>query len=186
MPHPVRIFTTDGWVDLATPGGGLVGAPIPWLVATIPNGYREFDGSAIVQATHPQLYALFGATMPDLRGRTLMGANATYPVASQGGAATHTLSAAETGVPAHGHGHSISLSAANAYADQQAFRPGGASNFWAHNYEGSFVGNDPTFSNRTSHVHTVNGGVTNHAGTAAAAHNNLPPYTAVRWITPAA
>ena len=44
-----------------------VGSPIPWLVTAIPAGYREFDGSAIVQATHPKLYALFGATMPDSR-----------------------------------------------------------------------------------------------------------------------
>ena len=36
----------------------LVGAPIPWLPSTIPGGYREFDGSAIVSGTHPQLFAL--------------------------------------------------------------------------------------------------------------------------------
>ena len=81
--------------------GAPVGTPLPWLVTGIPAGYREFDGSAIVQATHPKLYALFGATMPDLRGRVMMGQDAGHAIGTTGGAATHTLTVAE--MPAHTH-----------------------------------------------------------------------------------
>jgi len=148
--------------------GALVGAPVAWLLAAIPNGYREFDGSAIVQATHPQLYALFGATIPDLRGLMMLGASGTYAVGSSGGEASHTLSTNE--MPSHGH---------------QVQGPD--SHTWGANY--GTVSGFATFSYSPSIVNggSYGGGILRalEAG-GGASHNNLPPYRAVRWITVAA
>ena len=46
-----------------------VGAPIPWLVSGLPAGFREFDGSAIVAATHPQFTPCSGARSPTCAAR---------------------------------------------------------------------------------------------------------------------
>ena len=78
-----------------------IGSPIPWLVSGIPAGYREFDGTAIVPATHPLLYAIFGGTLPDLRGRMLFGQTTGYAVGSTGGTPQHTLD--PTQMPVHAH-----------------------------------------------------------------------------------
>lgn len=55
-----------------------------------------------VDSTSPA--TLFGGTWVALEGRMLIGANSTYTAASTGGAATVTLTAAQSGTTAHGHG----------------------------------------------------------------------------------
>jgi microcystin-dependent protein len=144
------------------PPGGLIGAPIPWLVSSIPSGYREFDGSAIVQATHPQLYALFGATMPDLRGLTLIGQGGSVgaAVGGTGGVKEHTLTEAQ--IPAHAH------------------RPGSGQTY--HTIFGAGEGGQTHGIQPTA---PLNSGYTQWTGNTGggAAHPNMPPYRAVRWIT---
>jgi microcystin-dependent protein len=143
---------------------GLVGAPIPWLSNTLPNGYIGFDGQTITQPAYPKLYALFGATMPNLQGLSLLGASGTYLTGTMGGEASHTLSEAE--IPAHFHNRG------DYYIGGVAENPGAhistsaGSGFYTNNGN-PYVG-DGTGTGRTG------GG---------AAHNNLPPYYAVRWIT---
>src|SRR5215831_593615 len=53
--------------------GPPIGVPLPWLTNAIPSGYLEFAGQAITSAAYPQLFALFGATLPNLRGAFLYG-----------------------------------------------------------------------------------------------------------------
>lgn len=157
VPDPA---TTD-WVplwSLGTPASGLVGAPVPWLVSAIPSGYIEFAGQTITSAAYPQLYALFGATLPDLRGQTLMGQNATYPIGTTGGEASHLLSASESGLPQHSH---LVLY----YRDHPIGDAGQA---------GPLNPDQVQFSRSTTDAGPNN---------AAQAHNNLPPYRTVRWIT---
>ena len=138
-----------------------VGAPIPWLVSQIPAGYREFDGSAIVQATHPKLYALYGATIPDLRGRFLFGQDGGHAVGSTGGEAAHLLTAGESGMPSHGHPmQGVSVVPDNDPSTIGVHRGG----YWGYPADGSGIGAAPAVN-------------------ATQAHNTMPPYRACRWIT---
>jgi microcystin-dependent protein len=132
-----------------------VGTPLPWLAAAIPSGYIEFAGQTIAQATYPKLYALFGGTMPDLRGRYLMGVDGSHPIGSAGGEAAHVLSVAE--MPSHSHtSHYWTNLSPSQLGGITAAVPGGSA-------EGP---------GQTVNVTGGNG-----------AHNNLPPYRTVRWLT---
>ena len=80
-----------------------VGSPIPWLVSGIPSGFREFDGSAIVAATHPVLYALFGGTIPDLRGRVMLGQGGALGAAVGGTGGQKEVTVSPEQMPVHSH-----------------------------------------------------------------------------------
>lgn len=82
---------------------GLI-APFGGTVA--PPGWALCDGTAHGSA---ELQAVIGsANTPDLRGKFILGVSATYPDKSTGGAATHTLTAAESGLQSHTHPNSTS------------------------------------------------------------------------------
>lgn len=49
------------------------GVPIPWPVSTPPDGWITMSGQAITAAQYPKLYALYGASLPDLRGEFIRG-----------------------------------------------------------------------------------------------------------------
>ena len=100
----------------------IVGSIMQWACAGIPQGWLMADGSAVSKNTYPQLYTVLGGTgspwgspdgftytfnLPDLRGRTLIGAGqggglTSRVLAQIGGAEMHTLTLAE--MPNHGHG----------------------------------------------------------------------------------
>lgn len=78
----------------------------------MPEGWLECDGKVLQIAQYKPLFALIGTLyggdgtttfkLPDLRGRVPMQfVNPTFPFASTGGEATHTLALAE--MPAHNH-----------------------------------------------------------------------------------
>lgn len=50
-----------------------IGCVIAFVGSTIPTGWLECDGSTITQSAYPELYALIGGTLPDFRGRVLVG-----------------------------------------------------------------------------------------------------------------
>ena len=47
--------------------------PIPYPKSIPPSGFLLMDGQAITQAQHPNLYGLYGANLPDLRGAFIRG-----------------------------------------------------------------------------------------------------------------
>lgn len=49
------------------------GVPIPWPVSTPPSGWITMSGQTITKAQYPKLFALYGATLPDLRGNFIRG-----------------------------------------------------------------------------------------------------------------
>jgi microcystin-dependent protein len=51
----------------------VIGSIIQFVGATIPTGWLECDGSTITQSDYPELYNLIGGTLPDFRGRVLVG-----------------------------------------------------------------------------------------------------------------
>lgn len=138
--------------------GALIGSPMPWLVAAIPNGYLEFNGQAITQALYPVLFGLFGGNLPDLRDKFLMGASATEPVGVEGGLAAVTLAAAQSGLPAHTHDMPVA--------------------------GGGLVLNKFAAGAANTAVY-ASGGVSGGAKNATASHENRPPFRAVKWITKA-
>lgn len=58
-------------------------------------------GSIYMNVNNTNPGTLFGGTWEQIQGRFLLGMSSSYPAGSQGGEATHTLTASE--IPTHGH-----------------------------------------------------------------------------------
>ena len=97
-------------------GGDVVGSFKPFAGASAPAGYLICNGSEVSQATYPALFAVIGNTwgaavtqgnfkLPNLTGRTLIGAGTGYALGSTGGEATHQITLEE--MPAHRHGNGM-------------------------------------------------------------------------------
>lgn len=54
-----------------------IGCVIAFAGDTIPTGWLVCDGSSITQSAYPELYALIGGTLPNFKGRTLVGKDST-------------------------------------------------------------------------------------------------------------
>lgn len=98
-------------VDMAT-----TGVIVPFAGGILPDGWLVCDGSSLLIADYPDLFAAIGNVwgsvdsahfnIPDLRGRTLIGqgvagSGTTFNLADTGGEETHTLTTGE--IPAHSH-----------------------------------------------------------------------------------
>ena len=71
----VSIIARDGTI-LSTLHAGTTlveYTPIPYPLTTPPTGYIMLMGQAILQATYPILYSLYGATLPDMRATFIRG-----------------------------------------------------------------------------------------------------------------
>ena len=90
-----------------------VGTISAYAGATAPTGWILCDGTAVVQATHPDLYTLCSTT-PDLRGRTVIGVGTGTGLTARtlkatGGAETVTLNTGN--MPAHTHSNTLTNNA---------------------------------------------------------------------------
>ena len=98
--------------------GGTVGEVHSYSGSSIPNFALACDGSTVLQASFPKLFAILGTTwniggepvgsfrLPDLRGRTILGDGAGYALTPRTlgqtlGFETHVVGAAH--IPAHTH-----------------------------------------------------------------------------------
>ena len=179
--------------------GPPIGVPLPWLTNAIPSGYLEFAGQAITSAAYPQLFALFGATLPNLRGAFLYG-GASANLALQG-EANHTLVNGE--MPAHSHGgvsgnanqnhyHNFSGTTSPGSLDPEYY-PGTITGSYANTvYPQAGYNANQGVSGPVGHTHTYSGNTSyevqahNHninSDGGGGQHNNMPPYVVVRWIT---
>lgn len=169
-----RLYLLGTVRDAQTGDGGSsapVGAVIAYGGSTAPTGWLLCDGSQYQASQYPALAEVLGATatsftVPDLRGRFILGTSSAHPRAQTGGEEQHALSVAE--MPAHTHpvigrgfstawNEGISMYATNL----------GAGSGWV------------TVSSKGSggygwlEAKSVGGG---------AAHNNMPPYYALTYI----
>lgn len=118
-----------------------------------------------VNSTNPGV--LFGGTWEQIQGRFLLGMSSSYPAGSQGGEATHTLTASE--MPSH-KGH---LSAGIA----------GGVPYGKGNYKGTLSSDKMTAYGDSGRGWNVHAGNEMHPASEAVgggqSHNNMPPYLSV-------
>ena len=156
-----------------------------------------------VNSTSPA--TLFGGTWERIQGRFLVGAGTNgqtgnnllnLSAGATGGETNHTLKAAESGVPSHGHGFTQPKVTGGAVTDgitggshrHDTYRAqnaaSGSNRYVADNAATANASHSQASThthNLPSHTHTVSGGAVsnNTAADAASAHNNLPPYLSV-------
>lgn len=163
-------------IVLGVPGGDPAGVIQATIAEQAPPGWLLCDGSTLPKASYPRLVKALGPkyagagnsfTLPDLRGRTLIGTGPAYPLGSIGGEATHLLSAAE--MPAHTHRLSV-----NGRAHSYAWGADGNVGTDATAFTGSSTGN---------RLYTWQGGWNSTIGAGGSRpHNNMQPYAAINWI----
>lgn len=150
----------------------MIGQIVPYVTAAPPDNCLICDGSTYARVDYPDLYAALASVfiidadnfvVPDLRGRTIIGMNTSYPMGSASGEAEHTLTAGE--MPTHSHtdtghvhttGNSITLA---------AVMPG----------EGPVLTPNPI----PALTGSASANLTNAGG--GGAHNNMMPYVALQY-----
>jgi len=130
-----------------------------------------------------------GTTWQQISDTFLLAAGSTYAAGSTGGEAEHTLTAAESGVPAHGHGFTdptYKTSGTDGTHRHQTHYNNTAASGTARAHSSNASGYSQSYFMDTGggHGHTItkntSGSVSNNtAADASAAHNNMPPYLAV-------
>jgi microcystin-dependent protein len=109
-------------VDLAT-----TGAIIPFAGGILPDGWLVCDGSSLLRADYPNLFAAIGTVwgsvdsahfnIPDLRGRTLLGqgvagSGTTFNLGDSSGEEKHQLTVSELASHSHSQNNSILIATA--------------------------------------------------------------------------
>lgn len=164
-----------------------VGGIMPWLVSTAPAGFLLVAGQAVTTqyAALRDLLLADGSPhgtsgsdplLPDMRGRAVFGLDnmggtdagrlsGSNTLGGTGGVETVTLTAAQSGLPAHTHGHNL--------PGQAYFEVGSAG-----------PRDMPTSGAGISSYATLSiSSVT--AADAAQAHDNMPPHIRLPWIVKA-
>ena len=206
-PAAPQDAATKAYVDARVNSG--VNAQVPvgtvqmWPTATPPAGWLICDGTTVSDATYPALAAVLTSaggliTLPDFVGRMPVGVGAVpgalaptvSPITNKlkGGAGSTTLSAAQTGVPAHGHADTINFTVPSSGTHDHRIdwqSVGGTATWQGHVNTAGNVGSLHPTANDGAHTHTTtkSGAVTGHAGTAPSANvDQMPPYFGIYFI----
>lgn len=188
--------------------GPFVGQIVAHALATAPLRHLACDGAAVSRSTYSALFAAIGTqygsgdgsttfNVPNLKGRVPVGIDTGQTEfdtrGETGGAKTHTLTGAESGVNGSGSttssgshdtgGHSVDHSHSVNGAGNTVVRSGSGASAGLQVGGGGFVhDNFQTGGTSTNHTHAVQ----NHTHpltnrTADSAHNNLQPYIALHF-----
>jgi microcystin-dependent protein len=145
--------------------------PVAWEI--IPDSYLVCDGATYDRVDYPVLYAALPSAfivdadhfmVPDLGGRTIIGANGTFAVGDTGGETDHTLDVSE--MPSHthtdvGHTHTTGNSLTGV-----ALTPGEL----------------PVLLPNPIPALTGSGSANNANTGGDGAHNNMQPYQAITYV----
>lgn len=164
-------------------GGGLpVGMPMHLPIETMPKNCALLDGSPMPSWASTAVKNMYGATLPDYRGRTPVGTNegsgridagwADAP-GGTGGEDSHTLTVGE--MPPHGHSGSTDTAPNHEHSSKGAI--GMAATTSTQNEARTRNGSANT-SGAGAHGHSVT--VNNTGG--GESHNNMQPSIAGRWV----
>lgn len=168
------------------------GAMLDFAGTAAPTGFLACDGTAVSRATYATLFTAIGETwgvgdgsttfnLPDFRRRVAVGSGGTGTaelddlVGSTGGDETVTLTAAESGLPAHTH---TITDGAGAHTHTVPMDASGANTAPLPSSNGGTQSTDVT-SSAGGHNHTVNNVS---AAAASSAHNNMQPSAVVLKI----
>jgi microcystin-dependent protein len=172
------LYFWDGttWVSTKSAAGTIydsdqIGTIKSFTGTVIPTNWMLADGRTLNRVDYPQLADAMGISagattfaLPDLRNKFIYGASAPSGSPwSGGGAATHALTAAESGMPSHYH-NSISV-----YANRNFVGVG--------NLGGNEASNQGDYGPYAIQ-HVAAAGPLN----ASSAHNNMPPYILLAQI----
>ena len=162
-------------------------------------------GSIYMSVNNTSPATLFGGTWEQLKDTFLLAAGTSYSAGSTGGAATVTLTAAQSGVPSHAHTYTrptvassgavtngITSSGAHTHTITTYYSKDTASGNAKNRPQNGGGSTDTQISkivsasgahthNLPNHTHTLTGGgvANNTAANASEAHNNMPPYLTV-------
>jgi microcystin-dependent protein len=164
-----------------SPGtAGPAGSIMAWAATTPPANWLICDGSAVSRTSYASLFNViatnFGVgdgsstfNLPDLRGRVPVGKDAgTFgALAGSGGAETHLLTAAQSGLPSHTHQMPMGTNGTPIGAGDVPQRSQGPG-------DSGFRTSVPTASS------TYGSGLA--SSSASSAHNNLQPYLVLNYI----
>jgi len=169
----VEVFKVDNNDRVRIPGAIPIGAQLLWSTNTAPEGWLLCQGQALSRTEYADLFAVIGTihgagdgsttfNLPNWPGKVPVGRDSSDSdfsyIGQTGGAKTHLLTAAESGLPAHSH-------PINGEYNSQS----GVSNGYARIVSD---GGGRTYPN------TLN----NTAANASSAHNNLQPYGVTNMI----
>ena len=99
--HAVTLAFMQAALASASPAGVPIGGIIMFGSGIPPTGWLLCNGQATTG--YPALIAAVGGFVPDLRDLFIMGAGGSHAVGTTGGAASVTLTANQSGLPAHTH-----------------------------------------------------------------------------------
>lgn len=149
----------------------MIGQVVPYVTADPPDNSLVCDGSVYQRVDYPDLYAKLASVfivdadsfvVPDLRGKTIIGMNTSYPMGSAGGETAHQLTAGE--MPEHTHsdlGHTHTT--------------GNSFTFLA------LTGEEPVLMPNPIPANTGIGSANIQNAGGNGAHNNMMPYVALQY-----
>lgn len=207
-----KAFVYDGsqWVDIAQSTADLTnilpaGIISPYAGSAAPNGYMLCNGSAINRTDYARLFTAIGTAygagngsttfnIPDLRGRVIAGVDnmggtdaSRLDLANSLGTTTGsqyvTLTAAQSGLPAHSHGITDPSHAHGATARTESAP--GSSGWSGVSSAVRAAYNSYTLDNQYVPVYGATTGITinnNTAANASSAHDNMQPTIIMNYI----
>lgn len=138
-----------------------IGSIIAFAGDTIPTGWLVCDGSSITQSAYPELYNLIGGTLPDFKGRTLVGKDT---------AQTEFDTLLETGGSKYIQDHT----------HQNIELGGNTLSSWSTTGSGGIFDLSSLFQSNQPNNNKVNTGGVN--GDEKGNSGNLQPYAVINWI----